>query len=77
MWFDENDKDEYRDSLGISTIRTYSEHDGSITNPPLAGDWFAMRWGLHDRAVMVFRISDEHAPIVYGDAIPYKEGRIR
>lgn len=41
---------------------TYS--DGSIAEDQL----FAVRWGLHDRAVLVFEIKDE--PEIYKDLVP-------
>lgn len=44
-------------------LRTYT--DGDVE--PDA--WFAVRWGLHDRAVMVFKIGDV-PPVVYGDLVP-------
>lgn len=34
-----------------------------------AGEWFAVRWGLHDRAVMVFKLGDA-PPVIYADLVP-------
>lgn len=36
------------------------------------GSLLALRWGLHDRAVLVLRISEAHDLVVYGDAVPRK-----
>lgn len=32
-------------------------------------EWIALRWGLHDRAVLVFKVGDA-APVVYADLVP-------
>ena len=50
-----------QDNLRISTYTT-----GDIE----AGCWFALRWGLHDRAVMVFKLDEYVEPLIFGDLIP-------
>lgn len=36
-------------------------------------EWFAVRWGLHDRAVLVFKVGDV-PPVVYADLVPRAGG---
>ncbi len=36
------------------------------------GSLLALRWGLHDRSVLVLHISESQDPVVYGDAVPRK-----
>lgn len=30
------------------------------------GELFAVRWGLHGKAVLVLHISEDHEPVIYG-----------
>jgi hypothetical protein len=31
--------------------------------------WFAVRWGLSDRAILVLKLHDEYTPFVVGDQL--------
>lgn len=33
------------------------------------GELFAVRWGMHDRAVLVFRLDDGFEPRIFGDLV--------
>lgn len=48
-------------------MRSYT--DGDI----VPGCLFALRWGLHERAVAVLRLDGEHLPTIYGDLVPRPE----
>lgn len=37
-----------------------------------AGCWFAVRWGLNDRSVLVFKVSEDGRPVNYRDIVPSK-----
>lgn len=43
--------------------------DGDI----VPGCLFALRWGLHERAVAVLKLDDYHQPTIYGDLVPRPE----
>lgn len=36
------------------------------------GTLLGLRWGIHDRAILVVRLSADHDPIVFGDVVPMK-----
>jgi hypothetical protein len=40
---------------------------------PETGSLFAIRWGVANQAILVFKISDSQDPIIFGDELP--EGR--
>lgn len=42
---------------------TFSDGDG-----PMPGEWFALRWGLGDDCVVVFKVGDDE-PVNYGQLI--------
>lgn len=46
--------------------KMYSFTDGDIK----PGVYLAIRWGLHDRAVLVLKLAEDHTPLIYGDLIP-------
>lgn len=34
------------------------------------GEYFAVRWGMNDRCVLIFKVSHDFTPTVYTDLIP-------
>ena len=43
----------------------------SFTGGDIApGVLLALRWGLHDRAVLVLKLDESHVPTIYGDLVP-------
>lgn len=40
---------------------------------PGPGSLFAVRWGLHRRAVLVMRIDENFEPLIFGDIVPEGE----
>lgn len=79
-----NDRNKHRmttfhdDQTVIDFARTaadhFASHPGHATFGtdefgPSPGELIALRWGSHDRAVLVVRISEEFDPVVFCDAI--------
>lgn len=38
----------------------------TYANEIAPGEFFAVRWGSHDKAVLVLHISEDHEPVIYG-----------
>lgn len=38
------------------------------------GCFFAVRWGMHNRAILIFKLDDCFEPVIYGDVI---EGKVK
>lgn len=59
-----------RQAFADQAAKNFAEHPEYATFGDVEPDtWFAVRWGMHKRAVLVFKISDTQ-PVVYGDLIP-------
>lgn len=58
-----------RQEFAERAAKHFAEHATSATYGDVEPDtWFAVRWGLHNRAVLVFKLGDEQ-PVIYGDLI--------
>ena len=51
---------------------TYSE-GSPLEGDAIQGQLFAVRWGIADQAVLVFKVDEYFEPRIYGDMVPEVE----
>lgn len=47
----------------------------SFSSPEIMADGLALRWGIHERAVMVVKIDASFTPLIFGDIVPPSKGK--
>jgi hypothetical protein len=63
IWFEEATKS-----------RTYTRKE--ISKSHMEGDYLAIRWGVHDRAICVCKLDIGFDPVIMGDWISEKEATL-
>jgi hypothetical protein len=59
-----------RQEFALAAAASFTEHPTHASYGKLEpGSWLALRWGLHDRAVMVLRLAADFEPLVYADLV--------
>ena len=48
---------------------TGEETPETFGGEPKPGDFLALRWGIHERALLIIKLDEDFQPVIFGDAI--------